>query len=211
VGYRSDAEVGAGPHRVRMASGDTISGRLIEVDAKSLSLGIGKDTWAVNLAGVDRLVIADDISDVDRDTVEGRRLFPTNGDRVSFEALTYQAQKFEVKTGAGLLSYPLSDVAAVAFGGRVFDVADNTIYLRLRNGDQLSGTIEGFDGSTLTLDIPHWGRRSIAIDTVYTIGNRRRMPAQRADVEPLINAEVSGGPPDEAAGAFEDPDPAPEE
>jgi outer membrane protein assembly factor BamB len=184
LGYRTERKSEQSAHRLVMASGDAISGRLTGIDAKTITYTVGKDVWSMAVGGVDRLVLSQDAPGVGRNAGPGRRVFPVNGDRVSFDTITFKDNVFHARTGAGELTYKLKAVAAVTFGGAVGDRPRDTAYIKLRNGDRLSGTIRTFDGAALILDILHCGPRRIAVDQIHTISNRRQMPARSVDTSP---------------------------
>ncbi len=173
LGYRSESGRGrAEPHTVVMASGDTVSGRLTLFESGNVTLVVRGEPWLISAAGVDRIVVKRDLKPARRAPGTGGYLITDDGE-FSCTVESLRDDVLTVKAGFGTFQEKLAHVAVILLRGARQEPAPETLYVGLRNGDQVSGVIRSFDGTVFTLDIPFCGQQRINADEVYLISNRR--------------------------------------
>ncbi|MFO7898002.1 MAG: PQQ-binding-like beta-propeller repeat protein [Planctomycetota bacterium] len=169
--WREDA-----PHQLVTASGDRLSGELSAITEQALTFIAAGETWRFEPPGVRHVALAGHGPGPDSRPV-ARYVKPVNGDRISYESVTLEGEALRVDTGHGVLQYKLEQVAFIGFGGGGRPMPEKAVYVKLRNGDEVSGVITSFDGNEFVIDVPFSGRHKIPADEVYTISNRRHIAA----------------------------------
>jgi hypothetical protein len=165
----------APPHTLVTVTGDRISGALKRIDADLLTFVVEGKAWRVARAGVRQVQLEE--ADGTVEAVRSELVVLKNGDRITCSVERLADGEAHLRAGFGTFRLNLSDLAVIGFGHEAEAPDEGAVYVRLRNGDEVSGSVQAFDGADLILDIPFCGRHRIGVDAIATISNRRRMPA----------------------------------
>lgn len=180
-GYPAESrELGTAPHMLILASGDHVRGRLHEIDSRTLTFVTRDAPWHLPAEAVSRVMLSATADDVRSDIRNDEYIVTEGGDVLSCRVESLRDGSLRVRQRFAVpeeLEIKLFGVRAIVFNGRARSVVKDTIYVRLRNGDELSGIPRAFDGDVLVLDIPSCGPYRIRMDDIETVGNRRRMPS----------------------------------
>jgi outer membrane protein assembly factor BamB len=176
------------PHAVRLVTGDVLHGTLTAIRDGTLSFVVNNETWSVALAGVRGIEFSAAAAETETAAPAVRtagigakgRVTLVNGDRITGDVESLAEGRLRVEAKFGAVTLPVAGVGRIDFARSAFDQPEKTVYLRLSNGNRLSGTIRSFDGAAFEIDVPFCGRRRIPAEAVYTISNRFQMPSAPA-------------------------------
>lgn len=182
----------APPHTLVLASGDHLRGQLQGIDSRILTFATRGELWQVPADAVSRVVLGILPADFTPDGRGDEHLVMTGGDVLGCRVESFGGGALRVRQRVAVpegLEIKIADVCAIVFNGSSRKVAEDSIYLRLRNGDELSGVLRAFDGSELVLDVAFCGEHRVRVDDIQTIGNRRRMPSAGSGDGPTVHRQ----------------------
>ena len=178
LGFRAEpGDAGPAPHKLIMATGDKLSGKLAAIESGRLTFLVRGEPWQVDVAGARWVILESGFRTAGRQTPAGGYMVFTKGvDVISCDELAAKGAVLHASSRFGKVRLDMPDVAAIACSSAARRPPARAVYVRLRNGDELSGVIRAFDGAEFILDVPFSGKHRVRAEDIYTISNRRRMP-----------------------------------
>jgi len=168
----------AAPHRVIMASGDSVSGEVTGIESGVVAMTAWGESWRVSARGVREIVLVRNFSTLGSEAPVGPHVVFANGEGwVSGTVGSLRDGVVRLSARFGELQIPLGRIAVIYVGGATAQPPEPTSYVKLTNGDMLHGAIRSFDGAEFTIEIPFCGRHRVKLENVASIGNFRSVPA----------------------------------
>ncbi len=118
LGYREETgREPSEPHKLVMASGDHLSGRLTGIRGDAVTFVVKGKPWGGGGAGIDRVIIKQGFEAAKRDSPSGGRGILVNGDPITCGVEWLHNGVLRVNASFAGFELDLSEVSAIIFGG----------------------------------------------------------------------------------------------